>query len=435
MSTEAVKENIIKIADNCKENIITHGREILHNPEAGYKEEKTSAYIRKCFEELGIEYTYPLGLTGVKGTIKGKTEGPNVCIIGEMDAVVCKDHPCADSNGYAHACGHNAQIAAMLGAAEAIVKSGLTEKICGSISFFAVPAEEFIEIEHRKKLKKEGKINFFGGKQQLIADGAFDDVDIAMMIHAQPNEKEPLMYVRGYNLGFVAKTITLLGKATHGSTPQYGTNALNAAALAIIGIHSNRDTFTEKDRIRIHPIITKGGDIVNTVPDEVCIETYVRGATPEAIKKGCDAVDRSVDGAATIIGARAQTETIPGYLPIDECIELSEIFEKNTEHILGKNTLVYGKEITGSTDMGDLSMIMPAIQPSIGGFGGSLHSGEFEVYNEETAYISSAKILALTAADLLCENAEKAKKIISGFKPKMTKEEYLNYVGGKENVE
>lgn len=431
MNFEKISGKILSCADECKDRIISHGRAILEMPETGYTENKTSAYIRSVFESLGLECSTPWGITGVKATLKGRCDGPDICIIGEMDAVICKEHPKASNAGCAHACGHNAQIAAMLGAAEAIVKSDIMSELCGSITFFAVPAEEFIELDRRKQLKDDGKISCYGGKQQLIAEGAFDNADIAMMIHAQPDEPEAKMYVRGYNLGFVAKTITFLGKATHGSTPQYGTNALNAAALAIIGIHSNRDTFTDEDRIRIHPIITKGGDVVNSVPDEVCIDTYVRGATPEAIKKGCIAVERSVEGAATMIGARAITDTIPGYLPIAESRELSEVFEENTAKILGESSLVYGKEITGSTDIGDLSMIMPVIQPSIGGFTGSLHSKEFAVSDENTAYVSAAKILAVTSADLLNNNAEKAKKVIAAFRPTMTKEEYINYLGGK----
>ena len=431
MNNENIKLSIISAIDQYSREITAIGDEILQNPETGFFEENTSRIVRDFFDKENISYQYPLAVTGIKATIKGAHPGPNVCIIGEMDSVKCVGHPYADASGRAHACGHNAQIAAMIGAALGIKKSGIADNMHGSITFFAVPAEEFIELEARKELKNQGKISFFGGKQQLIYEGAFDDVDMAMMIHAQPNEPAGKMYVQGYNLGFVAKNITIHGRAAHGSTPQYGTNALNAAALTILGIHSNRETFTEEDRIRIHPIITKGGDIVNSVPDEVCIETYVRGASPEAIKKGVQALERSVSGASAMIGATFDIETIPGYLPLKENPELSEVFEKNTEYILGKDKTVYGKEITGSTDTGDLSMIMPVIQPSIGGFCGALHSREFEITDKETAYISSAKILALTAADLLTDEATKAKNIISSFKPTLSKQEYINYLEAK----
>lgn len=429
MQLAEIKQKILAEIDSHSGDIIEIGRQVLKNPELGYFEEKTSALVRGNFEKMEIPFEYPLALTGVKGKTCSKKEGPTVAIIGEMDALKCSGHPDADSDCVAHACGHNAQIASMLGCAMAI--KNVIDDLCGKVVFFAVPAEEFIEIEKRSELKASGKINYFGGKQQLIAEGAFDDVDIAIMIHAQPDEKEPKVFVRGYNLGFKVKKITFKGKAAHGSKPHEGTNALNAAALAIIGIHSNRETFKDEERIRIHPIITKGGDVVNSVPDEVVIETYVRGANLEAINKGDNAVNRSITGATQMIGATVSTEDIPGYLPIKESGMLSEIFEKNTAELLGEDKLIFGEEITGSTDMGDLSCIIPSIQPSIGGFEGNLHGKEFKVCDEDAAYIIPAKLMALTVAELLYDDAKKAKEIIKNFKPQITKKDYLKYIKGE----
>ena len=93
--------------------------------------------------------------------------------------------------GAAHACGHNAQIAAMLGAAMGLCLSGAMEQLDGDLAFLAVPAEEFVELEYRQKLRDEGKVEFVGGKQQLIAEGAFDDVDMAMMVHSMPGAPTP----------------------------------------------------------------------------------------------------------------------------------------------------------------------------------------------------------------------------------------------------
>ena len=92
--------------------------------------------------------------------------------------------------------------------------------------------------------------------------------------------------------------MTFKGKAVHASKPYDGINALNAAALAIIGMHVNRERFREEDKIKVHPIITKGGDVVNSVPDNVVIDCYVRGATMEAIKNASADTDRAVKGAA-----------------------------------------------------------------------------------------------------------------------------------------
>ncbi len=418
-------EILKRIYDTVEENageIIAAGRQIRENPELGYREEKTSALVRSVFDRLGIGYTYPHALTGVRAKIgSGRF---NICIIGELDALIC-------GGKNAHACGHNAQIAAMLGAAYGLAKSGVLSELDGSITFMATPAEEFIDTDYRRGLRAEGKIDFFGGKQQLIYEGAFDDVDMAMMLHAQPDEPAEKLYMRGYNLGFNAAGITLRGKAAHGSTPYDGVNALNAAALAIIGIHSNRETFRDEDRIRIHPIITKGGDVVNSVPDEVCIDTYVRGASIDAIAKGEQAVRRSVAGAAQIIGASAEIERISGYLPLRESRELSDVMEQTAAGLLGSDALVFGREITGSTDIGDLSHLIPVIQPSVGGFYGKLHSADFKIADEHAAYITPAKILAGTAAALLADGAKAAQNVKKSFSPALTKDEYINYLRGE----
>ena len=430
MTLSEIKTKINDAVYANSDEIISIGEQILRNPEIGYREELTSDLIRQKFNSLGIEYKYPLALTGVKGTLKGKSKNINICIIGEMDALKCVGHPNEDSNGIAHACGHHAQIASMIGAAIALKLSGVMKYLDGNVTFFAVPAEEFIDLEYRKALKESGKIVAFGGKQQLIAEGAFDYIDMAMMIHAQPNEQSSKIYARGYNLGFTAQTIKFYGKAAHGSTPYDGTNALNAAALAILGIHSNRETFKDEDRIRIHPIITKGGDVVNSVPDEVCIDTYVRGASAEAIRKGSDAVHRAVYGAAQMIGVTAEIDSMAGYLPLKEDNSLNDVFVKNASEILGEENVISNKEIVGSTDMGDLSHILPVIQPSIGGFSGGLHSKDFKVTDKMTAYVTSAQILANTVAELLYDGANLGLRVKENFVPLMTKEEYIEYLKG-----
>lgn len=431
MTLYEIKKRIICAIEENYEWIINLGDTVRNNPELGYCEEKTSALVREVFDKLKITYVYPVAMTGVKAKSVGRSHGLNVCIMGEMDALRCAGNHRANVDGNTHACGHNAQIAAMLGAAIGLEMSKVMKEIDGTITYMAIPAEEFIDLEYREKIREQGKIQYFGGKQQLIAEGVFNDVDMAMMIHAQPKEEQAKLYVRGHNLGFLAKTITFHGKAAHGSTPFDGVNALNASALAILGMHSNRETFREEDRIRIHPIITKGGEVVNSVPDEVCMDTYVRGATLEAINKGNVCVERSCEGAATMVGATVTFKNTPGYLPLKESMELSFVMEENAKALMGENSIVEGQEITGSTDAGDLSHILPVIQPSIGGFIGGLHSKEFDIANKETAYIIAAKLLALTAAELLYNNCEKARNVKSKFVPHMTKEQYIEYLKGK----
>lgn len=431
MTLEEIKSKLSQSIEQNTDRIIDIAETVLRHPEIGYREENTSALVRAEISRLGLSFQYPLAVTGVRATLHGKESGPNVCIIGEMDALKCAGHPFMTADGTAHACGHHAQIAAMLGTAMALKESGVMEELSGSVTFFAVPAEEFIDLDFRRTLKQGGKIRYFGGKQELIATGAFDDIDLAMMIHAQPNEEQAKIYTRGHNLGFVAKTITFHGKAAHGSTPYDGTNALNAAALAILGVHANRETFRDEDKIRIHPIITKGGDVVNSVPDEVCIDTYVRGATFAAIRKGSDAVHRAVMGAAQMIGATAEIDTLPGYLPLCESSALNDVFGENAAAILGAENVISGAEITGSTDMGDLSALIPVIQPSMGGFHGNLHANDFTAVDPAAAYIAPVRMMAATVADLLWDGAQRAQGICKAFQPLMTKEEYIQFLQGE----
>lgn len=432
MDISKIKNDMLVAAARGNEWIKNIAKEVYATPELGFCEQKTSALVRRAFEELGIDYEYPLALTGIKATLKGKSNKFNVCIIGELDAIVSSEHP-DTKNGAVHACGHSAQIGAMLGAAYILKNSGVMQYLDGNVTFMAVPAEEFNELSYRAQLKNEGKIKYFSGKQQLVYEGAFDDVDMAIMLHAMGDEPNEKLFVRGNNLGFISKKLTFKGKATHATTPADGTNALNAAALAILGIHSNRDTFREDERIRIHPIITKGGDVVNTVPDEVEMEMQVRGATRQAIIKANDVVNRSANGACQMIGATVDTEDIVGYLPLCEEESLTCVFQNVAKELIGEENIISGYTLVGSTDMGDISSIMPAIQPSIGGFTGGLHSKDFKVFNEDTAIILPAKLMALTAAELLFGNAQKAQYVKENFVAKFTKEQYLKYLEGEIN--
>ncbi|MBR1969806.1 MAG: amidohydrolase [Clostridia bacterium] len=411
-----MKDRILKAIDENRDAIISCGEYILNNPEFGYKEIKTSQRVKEEFEKLGIPYKSELAVTGVKGVIGNKDAKINVCIIGELDAVKCFEHPFANNEtGAAHACGHNAQIAAMIGAAYGIVKSGVLDELNGKITFFAVPAEEYIDIEYREQLVKNGKITYMAGKQELMHLGEFDDIDMAMMIHSHALTPSLKVFVDGTSLGFESKHITYEGKAAHGSEPYNGVNALNAAMLGLMGINANRETFKDEDRIRIHPIITNGGDAVNVIPSKAVIETYVRGATTEGIEDACKKVDNAVNAGAVAIGAKCTVKNMGGYKPLHQDKMLSSVFEENALMFTDKENIYHNIDMTGSTDMGDLSEIMPVIQPTMGGFSGALHSKEFDIADKETVYISAAKILACTAYDLLKNNAQKAVEIKECF--------------------
>jgi len=427
MTKEEFKQNCVQRIDDHKADIIAIGDEIFAHPELGFKEERTAALVRQTLDGLGIPHQDQLALTGVRGNLKGRRSDVRVMVMGELDAVICPLHPQADlRTGAAHSCGHNSQIASMLGAA--IGLAPLVSELDGDVAFVAVPAEEYVELEYRERLKEDGKIRFFGGKQEYIRLGVLDDIDMGMMIHSHAGAADRHFLIGCDSSGFIGKLVRFTGREAHaGARPFDGINALNAAALSLMAINSQRETFREKDRIRIHPIITKGGDLVNIVPADVRMETYVRGTNLEAILAASEKVNRSLKGSAYAIGAEVDIQELPGYLPLIQNEGMSDLFAANAETLLGAGSNIYGQELMGATDAGDISSLMPFIHLSTGGYIGNAHSKEFTICDKEMAYVMPAKAMAMTVIDLLWDGAAQAKRIKAGYTPKFSRESYLQF--------
>ena len=404
------------------------GDQILRNPELGFKEEKTAQLVKQVFSSLSLSYTDQLAITGVKARAPGRKHLQTAAVIGELDAVICHGHPFADkTTGASHSCGHNAQIAAMLGAAFGLIKSGAMGELDGDAVFFAVPAEEFVELEYRERLKSAGKIHYFSGKQELIRLGAFDGIDTAMMVHSQANTPERKVFINGGSTGFIGKIARFTGKAAHaGGAPYEGVNALNAAMIALNAVNAQRETFRDEDMIRFHPIITKGGDLVNVVPDDVRIESYVRGKTIRALLDANKKVNRCLQAGAYATGATVDITELPGYLPLHQNASLGKLFEKNIAPFLRAEDILHDIDMIGSSDIGDLGAIMPVIQPTMGGFKGSAHGADFEICDREAAYLLPAIAIATTVVDLLYDNATASTAISGNFKPEFSKQDYLS---------
>ena len=426
---EKLKQAICEAIDQRRAEIEKIGDQILKNPELGFKEVKTSRLVADTMTSLNIPHENELAITGVKGVIKGKKPGPTMALIGELDSLLVSDHPHADpETGAAHACGHNAQIAGLMGAMMGLADTGAIAELCGNIVIFAVPAEEYVEVEYRLGLLKDGKLSFLGGKPELIQQGHFDDVDLAAMIHTHGSPELKKAAVMKSCNGCIVKLIRYQGLAAHaGSSPHKGVNALNAAHIALAAIHAQRETFKDEDAIRVHPIITRGGDLVNVVPADVRMETFVRGKTNEAIMDANIKVDRALRAGAMAIGAKVEINTLPGYMPMQDDRGMQKLFIQNAQAFLGVEECTEIGHRTGSTDMGDISHIMPAVHPSMSGASGISHGKDFMISDKEMAYLAPAKALALMAVDLLYGNAETAKEIQARHKPLMTKEEYLSY--------
>lgn len=426
---EELKQQICAMIDRRGERLVELGEWLMRTPELGFKEFETAKVVARTMEEFGVPHRTGLAITGVKGVLKGKKPGPTVALLGELDSLLVSQHPDADpATGAAHACGHNAQIAGLLGAMMGLMDSRALDELAGTVVIFAVPAEEYVEVEYRQQLVREGKLQFLGGKPELIALGEFDEIELAVMIHTHSDAEMKKAAVAASSNGCVVKTIRFLGKAAHaGGAPHEGINALNAAQLALSAINAQRETFRDEDAIRVHPIITKGGELVNVVPAEVRLETFVRGRTAEAILDANAKVDRALRAGALAVGGRVEIETLPGYMPLRNDPALQEIFKRNAQTLFGEDEYCEVGHRTGSTDMGDVSYIMPALHPYLSGASGVGHSADWRIADPQMAYVAPAKVLALMAVDLLFGEAEEARRILAGYQPAMTREQYLAF--------
>ena len=429
-SKEDLKNLVFREIESRSTEIINLSQTILGHPEPGFREVKTARLVADKFAEIGVPFRSGLALTGVRADLIGGSPGPTMALLGELDSLIVQEHPFADPNtGAAHACGHHCQIGMLFGAALGLMQPDVLSALSGRIALVAVPAEEYIEIEYRDGLRRDGKIEFLGGKPELIKLGEFDDVDLSMMVHTTSNPEEGQLCLSGTNNGTVAKQIQFVGKGSHaGGAPHLGINALNAATLALSAIHYNRETFRDDDTIRVHPIITRGGEAVSAVPSDVRMETFVRGKTIEAILDANKKVDRAIRAGAMAVGAKVIIQTIPGYMPLKQNDSMAEAFKANAEALVGAANVGYVGHRTGSTDMGDISHLMPTIHPYVGGATGLGHGANYVVQDYNLAVISAAKAMAGTVVDLMGDGADAAGRIIAGHRPEMSRQEYLRFM-------
>jgi len=389
------------------------------NPETGYREWKGNAYLLKAFKELGYEPVEAGNIPGFYVDVDTGRPGPTVAVMGEMDSLICATHPDADpETGYVHACGHCCQAAGLLGLAAALTEPGVLDGWSGKIRLMAVPAEELIEVEFREELRKKGIIKYFGGKVEFMHRGYLDDVDMAFMIHNTSGVGAHAgNIIKGSN-GCMAKTFTFHGKSSHaGGAPHNGINALYAANQALGTVNALRETFQDNDCIRFHPIITNGGTVVNAIPEAVTIETYVRGATMESILENNEKINRAIAGSAAALGAGVTITDRPGYSPRKQDMGMMLVAKEAMEAVLEQVDWEPERWGKGSTDMGDVSMVMPVVHPNLGGVSGTLHGNTFKISDPETACLDMAKVELGMLDILLREDAKRAMKIKAEFVP------------------
>ena len=314
--------------------------------------------------------------------------------------------------GYIIGCSANSLL---VGIAAALKEPGALDDLSGRIRLCAVPAEELIEIEYRMGLQELGVIRYLGGKTEFLHRGYFDGVDAAFMVHTSGSYS----IGRG-SIGCMSKKIIYKGKAAHaGGAPHLGINAQYAAMLGMQAANDLRETFQEKDTVRFHPIMMGVNVAVNIIPDEMKIESYVRGGSIEAMKRENKKINRALTGAALAMGAGVELCDRPGYSPEVHDVKFMQLVEKCCGDLVGADRVRfnYTNWGTGSSDFGDITCVMPGVQFFAMGVTGTGHGIDYCVADPNRLCVNSVKAQLFVTDELLGNDGAAAKEIIDQYEP------------------
>jgi len=376
MST--VKDAISQAVDRLADELETLSKKIHDNPELAYQEVKACAWLSEFLGKQGFKVEQGVGgvETAFRATIE-TGEGPTIAILCEYDALP----------GIGHACGHNviATSGAGAGAALAAVKGQLPK---GRVQVIGTPAEEG-----------------GGGKIKLIKAGVFKDVDAAMMIHGFDRT-----LLHQDLLGIARATLEFSGKASHASAdPWEGVNALDACVQTYNAVAMLRQQV--RPDCRIHGIITSGGAAANIIPEYASALFYVRAPSIDTMWDLYRRVIACAEGAAKASGCELRvTQHDSVYEPMKSSRVLLDLFKTNMTSV----GLKEGEPIPdrkGSSDVGNVSQVLPTIQPMIGiaPEGMAIHTRDFADAAVKSlareGMIAAAKTMAMTTFDLLAEPA------------------------------
>lgn len=425
-SKDELKARVCAEIDRQAERIVAFGDEVMRNPETGFREHGTAQRVTEQFADMGLDYRSGLAHTGVKARMRGRADRRTVAVLGELDSLLISDHPYADPDtGAAHACGHNAMAASMLGAGLGL--QPVMDELDGDVVLFGVPAEECIELDWRLARREAGDLEFVLGKAELIRLGEFDDVDLALITHTE-GAGDPLATSSGTANGSLIKRVRFEGRSAHaGNEPWSAINASKALTLAIAAVDAQRETFRDSDMVRISQLITHGGEAVSAIPGATEMEMMIRARTVEAMEDASRKVDRALRAGAIAVGAEVEITTVTGYLPLVPDEPLVDVVDANSRDVLGdEHVLRHGGHMGGSTDVGDLGRIMPVAHPfAAGGNDAPMHSNSYFVSDHMLAAVNPAKFMAMTVVDLLTDDASGAEEVIRGSGPKLGRDDYV----------
>ena len=375
----AAKDTVTQAVDGIADELEALSRRIHDHPELGYQEKQAAGWLTEFLAAKGFKVES--GVAGVETAFRATIEtgdGPTIAILCEYDALP----------GIGHACGHNviAASGAGAGAALALSKSRLPK---GRVQVIGTPAEEG-----------------GGGKNRLIKGGVFKDVDCAMMIHGFDRT-----ILHQDLLGIVRGTFEFHGKASHASAdPWEGINALDGCIAMFNAVAMLRQQV--RPDCRIHGIITNGGAAANIIPEYAAAVFYVRAPRIDVMWGLYQRVVACAEGAAKATGAAVTVTqgTDNVYEPMKRNQTLLDLFAANMTAVgLAEGPPVLDR--LGSSDVGNVSQVIPTIQPMIGiaPLGTAIHTREFAdaavTPLARAGLLAAAKTMALTTFDLLADPA------------------------------
>jgi amidohydrolase len=375
----AVKDLVAAAVDRLGDELESLSRRIHDHPELGFQEVKAAGWLSEFLERQGFKVER--GVAGVDTAFRGTVEngdGPTIAILCEYDALPA----------IGHACGHNVIATAGVGAGAAL--AALRDKLPkGRVQIIGTPAEEG-----------------GGGKVKLIRGGVFKTVDAVMMIHGFDR-----WIMHQDLLGIVRCRFEFTGKAAHASAdPWEGVNALDAVIQTFNNVSMLRQQV--RPEARIHGIVNEGGAAPNIIPEFASATFYVRAADVDDMWALQKRVIACAEGAARATGCTLNVveQRDNAYEPMKRNATLLELFRANAK-TFGVVESPESRERMGSSDVGNVSQVIPAIQPmvQIAPEGTPIHSRAFaEAAIKPLArdgMLKAAKIMAMTTCDLLANPA------------------------------
>jgi len=375
LSASELKARIIREIDNHRDQLKDLSLRIHSHPEIAFQEEKAAAWLGDYLQEKG--FAVEKGICGLPtafraGYGKGK---PAIAILAEYDALP----------KLGHACGHNIIATSAVGAGLAARLA--VDELGGRVQVLGTPAEEM-----------------YGGKVYMIKGAAFKGIDAVMMVHPAGLNTATTKF-----LALQALEVEFFGKPAHAAArPEAGINALEAMLMSFAAINSLRQHI--RDSARIHGIITDGGEAPNIVPAHTAGKFIVRAEEDSYLEELKERVLNCFVGAATATGARLKYQWGKvRYAPLRNNFTLARLFRKNLQSLGRRVHLVDPRIGIGSSDIGNVSQVVPSIHPliAIASARAVTHSPQFA----ETAVseagtrglLDAAKAMAMTVVDLLAE--------------------------------